>query len=53
MCWFHKIVAIVTLAEAAFLVERGHLRACMHRPGPVWSETVFMAGMLPGFSLTL
>lgn len=53
MCCFHRIVGIVTLAEAAFLVEHGCLRAGMHCVGPVWSEADFMAGMLPGFSLGL
>lgn len=46
-----RTVGIATLAGAAFLVERGCLRACMHCTGPVWSEAYFTAGMLPGFHL--
>lgn len=44
VCWFHKLVGIVTLAEAAFLVEHGHLGACMHHAGPAWSEADLTAG---------
>lgn len=32
MCWFHKIVGVVTRAEATFLVEHGRLGACMCAP---------------------
>lgn len=46
-----RIVGIAALAGAAFLVERGRLRACMHCAGPVWSEADFTASMLPGFCL--
>lgn len=46
-----RIVGIAALAGAAFLVERGRLRACMHCAGPVWSEADFTAGMLPGVRL--
>lgn len=42
---------IAALAGAAFLVERGCLRACMHCAGPVWSEADFTPGILPGFRL--
>lgn len=52
MCWFQKIVGVVTRAEAAFLVEHGRLGACMHCAGPVWSGADFMAGMLPGSHLS-
>lgn len=51
VCWFRKLAGIVTLAEAAFLVEHGRPGACMHRAGPAWSEADLMEGVLPGFSL--